>query len=97
MEGGSGILVTMSSRIKDMRKLHDALVRMKTPGDWAHILEQTGMFWNTGLSREQVLELRTDYHVYMLDSGRASLCGLNDGNVEFLAEAIHSVLTKPNQ
>lgn len=48
-------LVTMSSRIKSMRsKLFDELVRLETPGDWSHIVNQTGMFGYTGISKPQI-------------------------------------------
>jgi aspartate aminotransferase, cytoplasmic len=31
----------MSGRVKSMRKaLHDELVRLKTPGNWEHIIDQ---------------------------------------------------------
>lgn len=38
-------LLTMSGRIKDMRKsLQGKLVELGTPGDWSHITNQIGMF-----------------------------------------------------
>ncbi|KAJ4017644.1 hypothetical protein NW752_001548 [Fusarium irregulare] len=51
-------LVTMSSRIRSMRKkLYDGLVRLETPGDWSHIVNQTGMFGYTGISKAQIEHL----------------------------------------
>jgi aspartate aminotransferase, cytoplasmic len=51
-------LVTMSSRIKSMRqKLYEELVQLQTPGDWTHIINQTGMFGYTGISEAQVVYL----------------------------------------
>lgn len=42
-----------------MRKgLYEALVRLKTPGDWSHIIKQTGMFGYTGISPKQIAHLR---------------------------------------
>ncbi|KAF4467274.1 aspartate aminotransferase [Fusarium albosuccineum] len=87
-------LVTMSGRIKAMRKaLYKELVRLGTPGRWEHIIQQTGMFSYLGLSKKQVDQLREEYHVYMLTSGRASICGLTSTNVKYTAGAIHSVIT----
>ncbi len=44
---------TMSSRIIKMRKLlRDELERLETPGTWAHITNQIGMFSYTGLTRK---------------------------------------------
>ena len=51
-------LLTMSQRIQSMRqKLYDALVKRQTPGDWSHIVKQTGMFGYTGISPLQVKHL----------------------------------------
>lgn len=86
-------LEIMSGRIKSMRMdLYNELVKLKTPGSWSHIVQQTGMFSYTGLTKDQVLRLRTQYHIYMLDSGRASICGLRSANVKYVAKAIHGVV-----
>lgn len=51
-------LITMSSRIKSMRqRLYDELVRLKTPGDWSHLINQTGMFGYTGITSTQIKHL----------------------------------------
>lgn len=36
-----------------------------------------------------------DFHVYMLDSGRINVAGLNEETVPILVDAIHAVLTTP--
>ncbi|KAH7353692.1 aspartate aminotransferase [Plectosphaerella cucumerina] len=87
-------LAEMSGRIRQMRReLHDELVRLETPGSWGHIVEQVGMFSYTGLSLTQVHRLREEFSVYMMPSGRASMCGLTSGNVAYTAWAICSVVT----
>lgn len=86
-------LITMSARIKSMRReLRQRMERLGTPGDWSHVESQIGMFSYTGLSREQVVRLREEFHVYMLPSGRVSICGLNKGNVDYVARAIREVV-----
>ncbi|TVY34675.1 Aspartate aminotransferase, cytoplasmic [Lachnellula subtilissima] len=83
-------LITMSSRIKSMReKLYEELVRLETPGDWTHIIKQTGMFGFTGISPTQINHLRAKHHIYMADSSRISIAGLNDSNFEYVAAAIN--------
>lgn len=85
---------TMSSRVLEMRSdLHTELVRLGTPGDWSHIVEQIGMFSFTGLNPAQVQLLREKHHVYLMENGRASICGLTTKNVKYVAEAIHNVVT----
>lgn len=86
-------LVAMSTRIRKMREaLYEELVRLETPGNWVHIVRQSGMFSYTGLSPEQVRRLREYDHVYMLPSGRLSVCGLTSANVKYTAQAIHRVV-----
>ncbi|KAK1965821.1 aminotransferase class I and II [Colletotrichum sublineola] len=82
-------LVTMSGRIRAMRqKLYDELVKLQTPGDWSHIVKQSGMFGYTGISKSQVQHLEEKYHVYMADTSRISIAGLNEKNVEYFAKAL---------
>ncbi|CAH1960575.1 unnamed protein product [Acanthoscelides obtectus] len=85
---------TMSSRIKEMRKmLRDNLERLGTPGDWRHITQQIGMFSYTGLNELQSENMVKKHHVYMLKSGRISMCGVTPSNVEYVAKAIHETVT----
>ncbi|KAL9575851.1 hypothetical protein ACKAV7_000014 [Fusarium commune] len=91
-------LAVMSGRIKNMRQeLYEELVALKTPGQWKHIIEQKGMFCYTGLSKEQVLRLKTDFHVYLLESGRISIAGLRGSNVRYVARAIRNVVTDASE
>ncbi|KAG5289285.1 aspartate aminotransferase [Histoplasma ohiense] len=86
-------LSIMSSRIKSMRRaLYDELRRLGTPGNWDHIINQIGMFSYTGLTKKQIKTLREDYHIYMLESGRASISGLTTNNVKYVASAFDAVV-----
>ncbi|OJJ29839.1 hypothetical protein ASPWEDRAFT_122425 [Aspergillus wentii DTO 134E9] len=86
-------LVTMSSRIKKMRtELRRKLDELGARGDWSHIEAQIGMFSYTGLRKDQVQRLQDDYHIYMLPSGRVSICGLNEGNIDYVAKGIVEVV-----
>lgn len=82
-------MITMSSRINIMRhKLRDHLVQLETPGNWDHVVNQCGMFSFTGLTKKMVHRLETQHGIYMVASGRASMAGLNENNVEYVARAI---------
>lgn len=86
-------LRTMSGRIIEMRKaLRSKLEEMGTPGKWNHITDQIGMFSFTGLSEQQVSQLREQSHVYMTKNGRISMAGLNTNNVDYFAKAVDSVV-----
>ncbi|KAJ5682209.1 hypothetical protein N7462_005374 [Penicillium macrosclerotiorum] len=86
---------TMASRIQGVRWLLKVeLEKLGVEGDWSHIAQQIGMFSYTGLSAMQVRELKTRHHVYMLENGRMSLSGLNEGNVAYVAHAIKDVVER---
>ncbi|CAG9949454.1 unnamed protein product [Clonostachys rosea f. rosea IK726] len=82
-------LITMSSRIRLMRKCaYEELVRLQTPGDWSCIIHQTGMFAFLGISKTQIKHLEKKHHVFMLETSRLSVAGLNEHNVRRFAEAL---------
>lgn len=87
-------LITMSSRIIQMRKaLRNSLTNdFRTPGNWDHIVAQTGMFSFTGLTPQMVARLEKVHGVYLVSSGRASIAGLNEHNVHKVAKAIDEVV-----
>lgn len=83
----------MRDRIRDMRqKLQDALSTKLPDRDFTYFTKQRGMFSFTGLTKEQVLKLREDFGVYMVDNGRMCIAGLNNANVGYVAHAIAEVL-----
>jgi aspartate aminotransferase len=86
-------LKTMSTRVFEMRKaLRDALIKVGAPGNWDHMINQRGLFPSTGLNEEQCIALERDHHIYLLNTGRINMCGINTHNVEYVARAFHSVL-----
>ena len=50
------------------------------------------MFSYTGLSPDMVERLESQHAVYLVSSGRISIAGLNDGNVDHVAKAIDEVV-----
>jgi len=83
----------MAQRIKDMRQLLRSKLEAGTPKkQWNHVTDQIGMFCYTGLTKEQVLRLREEYHIYCTDDGRFSLAGINSQNIDYLAASILAVL-----
>jgi aspartate aminotransferase len=59
--------------------------------DWSHLIAQKGIFAYTGLSPEQCNELVDKFHVYVQLDGRISVSGVNQFNVEYVAEALECV------
>lgn len=84
----------MCERLQGVRAvLLDELMALETPGDWSHITAQRGMFSYTGLSVQQVAQLRSKWHVYMTEDGRISIAALRMAQCAYLARAIHDVVT----
>jgi aspartate aminotransferase len=60
--------------------------------DFGFIEREKGMFSFLGLSEEQAISLREEHSVYMLNSSRINVAGVNAGNIDYLAGAVASVL-----
>jgi aromatic-amino-acid transaminase len=83
----------MRNRIKSMRKmLYEALKKLAPTANFENILTQRGMFSYSGLSKDQVHRLRSEFGVYALDSGRICVAALNQKNVNYVAESIAKVM-----
>jgi aromatic-amino-acid transaminase len=83
----------MRERIKTMRRqLVDKVRAIRADFDLSFVVEQRGMFSYSGLTREQVQRLRSEYSVYAIDSGRICVAALNPKNIDYAASAIASVL-----
>lgn len=83
---------TMADRINTMRtKLVTTLAEVGSTHNWDHITNQIGMFAFTGMSASMCEELTNDYAIFLTKDGRISIAGLNDGNIEYVAKAIHAV------
>lgn len=86
-------LKAMAARILKARKLlNRKLKEIEAPGDWSHILSQTGMFTFTGLSQKQVLVLKEKFHLFMLPSGRINMCAVTEANVDRVVQSFKDVL-----
>ena len=82
-------LTVMRERIANLRvQLANALGQ----SDFGFITRQRGMFSFLGLNEDQVRKIRDEYSVYMVDSSRINIAGINQGNLDLLQEAIRSVL-----
>jgi aspartate aminotransferase len=82
----------MRQRIAELRVgLVEALAPHGLSERFAHIAAQRGMFSYTGLSPEQVKQLRERHSVYMVGTGRANIAGADAARLEALAAAIADV------
>ncbi len=86
-------LAGVRNRINGLRGLLVAkLAERGAPRDFSFIANERGMFSFLGISKEQVVRLREEFHVYMLESSRINLAGINNANVDYVADSIVAVL-----
>ena len=76
-------LAGMRVRIKQMRQaLQDKLAAAGVKQDISFITRQRGMFSYSGLNKEQMQRLRSEYGIYGVDSGRICVAALNSKNID---------------
>jgi aspartate aminotransferase len=86
-------LEEMRTRLNSLRRLLvDKLAARETPVDFSFIAKERGMFSFLGITKEQVIRLREEFHIYMVESSRVNIAGINHGNVDKVADAIAAVL-----
>lgn len=78
--------------IGNRRRLVRTAAEMQLPRDLSFIEGQNGMFSMLPLSEGEVKTLRESHGVYAVGSGRINLCGVNEGNVARLCEALGAVM-----
>lgn len=88
-------LTEMRNRINGLRS---QLVRqIKAAGierDFSFIEREKGMFSFLGVSVDQVQSLVKDYSIYLVNSSRINVAGINDNNIEYLVQSLAEVLNK---
>jgi aromatic-amino-acid transaminase len=86
-------LTQMRTRIQAMRhRLVDGLKATGVKQDMGFITRQIGMFSYSGLSKEQMVRLRTEFGVYGTDSGRMCVAALNRKNIDYVCQSIAKVM-----
>ncbi|HNT39224.1 MAG TPA: amino acid aminotransferase [Rubrivivax sp.] len=87
-------LAGMRERIRATRRaLVEKLQAAGVKGDLAYITRQKGMFSYSGLSREQMQRLRSEFGIYGLDSGRICVAAINSRNLDTVVAALAEVMS----
>jgi aromatic-amino-acid transaminase len=74
------------------RQFVEKIRAIRADFDFSFIMEQRGMFSYSGLTRDQVMRLRSEYAIYAIDSGRICVAALNSKNIDYVAKAVANVL-----
>ena len=60
--------------------------------DFSFIEREKGMFSFLGVNVDQVQTLVNDYSIYLVNSSRINVAGINDSNIKYLANSLATVL-----
>lgn len=86
-------LSLMRDRINDLRRLLVSKLQERgVERDFSFIQNEKGMFSFLGLTPEQVKELIGNYSIYLVGSSRINVAGINNSNIDYLADAIKDVI-----
>lgn len=86
-------LTEMRDRINGLRRLLvEKMVEKGVEKDFSFIQNEKGLFSFLGLSKEQVATLVNEYSIYLVGSSRVNVAGINNANIDYLAESIGKVL-----
>lgn len=86
-------LTQMRERINGLRGL--LVERLHATGigrDFSFIQNEKGMFSFLGISVPQVHTLVRDYSIYLVDSSRINVAGINESNIDYLVNSIKKVI-----
>ncbi len=82
----------MRARLRQARqRFADAMTHKSV--DFSFLTRQFGMFSLTGLTPPQVDLLREKYAIYMVRNSRMNLAAINQGNLDYVADGLCSVLS----
>ncbi|MDE2394915.1 MAG: aspartate/tyrosine/aromatic aminotransferase [Burkholderiales bacterium] len=87
-------LAGMRERIRATRgQLVAKLQAAGVKGDLSYITRQKGMFSYSGLAKEQMERLRSEFGVYGVDSGRICVAAINSRNIDAVVRALAVVMS----
>jgi aromatic-amino-acid transaminase len=83
----------MRERIQRMRGLFvEMLAKKGVSRDFSFIARQKGMFSYSGIDLDRVRRLRSEFGLYIVDSGRICVAAMNEKNLDYVTDSIKSVL-----
>jgi len=83
-------LAAVRSRLSSVRaQICEAVVTIGR--DWSYLTRQTGMFSLLDLTPTELAVLREQHSIYIVDSGRINVAGINAGNIETFVNGVASL------
>jgi aspartate/tyrosine/aromatic aminotransferase len=72
--------------------LNSNLKELGCSKDFSFIEDQKGMFSFSGMSKEEVIQLKKDFSIYIVESGRINIAGITTKNIEYISNSINQVV-----
>lgn len=88
-----GELGVMRERIQCMRRELVEKMAARGHAGFDFVAQEKGMFSFLGVTPEQVHRLAQDHAIYMVDSSRINVAGLNEANIEYFCDSLATVLS----
>jgi len=83
------------TRMNTLRKgLAEGLNEAQSKIDFSFVGDSKGMFCFLGIAREDVLTLRSEFGIYLLESTRFNVAGLSEQNLPIIIERVADVITR---
>ena len=88
-------LEQVRTRMNSLRlNLAEGLNQAQTKINFDFVAQSSGMFCYLGIAREDVLSLRSEYGIYLLESTRINVAGLSETNLPVVIERVAEVITR---
>jgi aspartate aminotransferase len=87
-------LSSMRDRINLLRKELASRLTQEVDQDFSFIEKQKGMFSFLGINASQVARLQEEFAIYMVDSSRINVAGINSSNIDYFVESMTTILKK---
>jgi len=83
----------MRDRINGMRDaISSGMANRLGNNRFDFIREQRGMFSFLGINKTQIATLQQQYSIYLVDSSRINVAGLNKDNIDYVCDAVAAVI-----
>ncbi len=86
-------LTEMRDRINGLRDTLAIKLTAHSDRDFGFIREQRGMFSFLGITPAQIARLRDEFSIYLVDSSRVNVAGINNANLDYFTQSFATVLS----
>jgi aspartate aminotransferase len=86
-------LMEVCAHVQNLRnEFANKLNNKQSEKDFTFITQNQGMFSFLGIELDDVLKLRNEYGIYILNSTRLNMAGLSSANIDYVTDSIATVL-----